>query len=351
MPPYFNFTLFETVVLPAWIELFTLDFNSGAFSYHQRSNEPDLFGTIDVTHVLSSTGVLQEFDDGLRDAWKATIDAYQDPSGFYHTPSVHHKKTSSLHWCAGEATASLALLERFPKLNNSNYTALASGNASSWTSFFGPLVAADGLCYKPSLGTSDFHACGKIFGAPAAVLAYTAGHTFDVFFRWWVDYLANVTDTRLGVVCPQHNSTSALFSCLGGGMATHGIQLGLNLGDFASKLAYPTQLLDFAAGLQNPDDGTFDSDPGSMTLDGIFQITRPGLQLGVLHTDPRIRTACERLMKTQERTLNNRTHVLGNWANNSHQLPNIVAAVAECASKFPDLVITQRQWSCCARYV
>ena len=88
-----------------------------------------------------------------------------------------------------------------------------------------------------------------------------------------------------------------------------------------------------------------------MTLDGIFQMTRSALQLGVLRTDARVKRACERLLKTQEKALNDRDHVLKHWGSNSHQLPNVVAAVAECAVQFPELIRTTNQWSCCARYV
>ena len=47
------------------------------------------------------------------------------------------------------------------------------------------------------------------------------------------------------------------------------------------------------------------------------------------------RAACERLLKTQEQKLNDAQHVLSAWGGNSHQLPNVVAAVAECATQFP----------------
>ena len=95
-------------------------------------------------------------------------------------------------------------------------------------------------------------------------------------------------------------------------------------------------------------------DPGSMTLDGIFQTTRSALQLGVLESDPRVRRACNRLLATQSATkhsLNDLSHVMRTAGGNSHQLPNRVAAVAECATQFPEMVKTRNKWSCCARYV
>ncbi len=60
------------------------------------------------------------------------------------------------------------------------------------------------------------------------MLAYTTGDKYEAFFRWWVRFLAESTDPERGVVCPLGTAgptTEALYECLGGGMATHGIQL------------------------------------------------------------------------------------------------------------------------------
>merc|ERR1712217_494312 len=100
----------------------------------------------------------------------------------------------------------------------------------------------------------------------------------------------------------------ALFECLGGGMAIHGIQLGLGLG-FTSTLSNPRALLEFSLSMQS-DDGRFNGDDGSMTLDGIFQITRPALQLGILRTDPRIKEACRKLISTQHKKFMNANYVI-----------------------------------------
>jgi hypothetical protein len=128
-------------------------------------------------------------------------------------------------------------------------------------------------------------------------------------------------------------------------MATHGIELGLgrNL-----SLSHPEALLSFALSLQG-DDGLWQGDAGSMTLDGIFQTTRSSVQLGRRDWDL-VEDACDRLLATQAPRVNDAGYVLGR-SQNSHQLPNIVAAIGECATHFPALVKTRRPWTCCARYV
>merc|ERR1712070_511948 len=98
-------------------------------------------------------------------------------------------------------------------------------------------------------------------GAPASVLAYTTGAEHRAFFEWWVQFVADNTNTTIGVVCPNSDTEEALFQCLGGGMAIHGIQLGLGLG-FTSELSNPEELLEFSLGMQS-EDGRFNGDDGS----------------------------------------------------------------------------------------
>jgi hypothetical protein len=140
-----------------------------------------------------------------RDAWKDTIDSYQQPSGFYQTTPTATWSSSGAegpatpHWRAGEATATLALIGRMPAHNNSNYSGLVAEGPAAWSAFFGPLVRRDyAPCYEADLGGNDFHACGKIVGAAA----YTSGAAEHAdFFRWWGAFLANATDPAKGVVC------------------------------------------------------------------------------------------------------------------------------------------------------
>jgi len=58
------------------------------------------------------------------------------------------------------------------------------------------------------------------------VLTWTSGAAHLGFLQWWDRWLANRTDASRGVICPTVGSRDADFACLGGGMATHGIELG-----------------------------------------------------------------------------------------------------------------------------
>ena len=344
----FNFSLFETVVLPRWLKAFTLDFEAGAFSYYNKSAQPTpssaLYGTVDVIHVLASVGRLAHFSDTKRDAWASTIHSFQIPDSGFYKVGPHAPGHQPYHG-AGEATAALALLSRQPRYNNTVYMALAQASPTEWAAFFEPLYNGS-VCYSKSLGGNNIHSCGQIIGSVPAVLAYTTGNTFSSFFTWWSSWVANRTTKTLGVLCPVSNSTHALYECLGGGMATHGIQLGLGLG---LKLSDPQALLEFALRMQD-DDGLWDSDPASMSLDGIFQVTRSSLQLGRARWGE-VKTSCTKLLATQEKLLNSVDRVMKTLGNTTHDIANVVANVAECAQQFPDLVFTLRPWRCCARYV
>ena len=129
-------------------------------------------------------------------------------------------------------------------------------------------------------------------------------------------------------------------------MATHGIELGLGLG---FNLSNPAALLKFALKMQSST-GYWSGDAGSMSLDGIFQLARSSIQLGRAEWDS-VKGACVRLLAAQEKNLNDEDHVMSKYGSKSHDLANAVANVAECATHFPELVVTRRTWSCCARYV
>ena len=51
-----DFTLFEDEVLPVWLDRFTVDYGAGQFAY-EPTRVPSLYGSLDVIHVLSTTGV------------------------------------------------------------------------------------------------------------------------------------------------------------------------------------------------------------------------------------------------------------------------------------------------------
>ena len=377
LPPY-DFTVFEDEVLPAWLARFTLSWARGQFSYDRIVDDddnktqpptPSLYGSVDVIHVLATTGALAAgplvLNGSLRDAWAAELSRHQNSSsGFYDPgPSGH-----SVYHAMGEATAALALLGRRARYNNSAYGALASEaypgeGPPRWQRFFDSLyfnnctgVRPGG---KPGCGKS-IHGCGQVIGSYPAVLAYTTGGEHAAFIRWWSGWLAARTSRETGTLCPRNGSVGDLYDSLGGGMATHGIQLGIAAGApalYPFELAAPQQLLAFSLSLQRPD-GAFDKPPGaalgSLTLDGIFQAVRASEQLqrhGLPAAVPAVQAACGRVLALSAAQLNNGSYALAHWGQASHDIANVVAAVGECARAFPQLVRTRRPWGCCARYV
>ena len=231
------------------------------------------YGTLDVIHAMHSVGQLDRLNSTARRRWKDTIDAYQSPETGFYSVSEDAPGRQPYH-AAGEATAALALLGLMPKYNNSNFSSLATADAQAWHQLYDPLY--DSACYSKKLGGNNIHSCGQQIGAIPAVLAYTSGHEHSDFIHWWVEWVDNHTDPVLGVLCPIQNSTYAHYECIGGGMPTHGIKLGLG---YNMEISNPQAVLGFALSMQNAA-GTWSDKPalpaqlGSLTLDGIFQVTR-----------------------------------------------------------------------------
>ena len=86
-----------------------------------------------------------------------------------------------------------------------------------------------------------------------------------------------------------------------------------------------------------------------LNVDGIYQATRPSLQLGRVRW-AEVESACTRLLRLIVPTLNNATRLLdtGGLSRHTHVLPALVAAVAECQARFgADMVRTTRPWKMC----
>ena len=378
-----DFTPFEDHVLPAWLARFTVDFNAGSFSYDpQPGAAPELYGSVDVIHVLASVGALDaHLTEAMRDAWKAQIDAHQTLAGGFYS---YLSKNSKYH-AMGEATASLALLRRQPLHNNSAYEAFASppNGPAQWQKWYDELYfnnGTDAFPNKTGCGTS-IHGCGQVIGSIPATLAYTTGGAHSTFIKWWSSWLASRTNATTGTLLPLFSKPQDFLDSLGGGMATHGIQLGIaqDAALYPFELARPRALFDFALGLQNKSSGVWlepkeyepppqgkgeqypatsrDAPLGSISLDGIFQVVRSMEQL-VRHDAslnaslfPAAESACDLLLATSAEQLKDKSHTLRKYGGNSHGLANVIATVGECARAFPHLVTTRRKWSCCARYV
>lgn len=83
-----------------------------------------------------------------------------------------------------------------------------------------------------------------------------------------------------------------------------------------------------------------------LNVDGIYQAVRPSLQLGKARWQD-VETACRRLMELVVPALNDEARLLGDISSKSHNLPALVAAVAECQSHFPGMVRSATPWRMC----
>lgn len=77
-----------------------------------------------------------------------------------------------------------------------------------------------------------------------------------------------------------------------------------------------------------------------------MQVTRPAVQLGRVRW-PQVRTACDRLMALVVPALNDESKLFGSISSSSHNLPALVAAVAECQKQFPDMITSRSPWPMC----
>ena len=84
-----------------------------------------------------------------------------------------------------------------------------------------------------------------------------------------------------------------------------------------------------------------------MDVDGIYQVTRPSLQLGKARWDE-VERACDALMAITTHALTDEATFFGPAVSGiSHTLPALVSAVAECQLHFPAMIKTTKPWKMC----
>ena len=91
-------------------------------------------------------------------------------------------------------------------------------------------------------------------------------------------------------------------------------------------------------------------------FDGIYQLTRSSIQLGYFEWNSFVKSVCNDYLNYVVPILNNQSTVLYQTGDvyglskNTHVMPGVIAAVAECVMQFPDLVETMYNWKCCAPF-
>lgn len=90
-----------------------------------------------------------------------------------------------------------------------------------------------------------------------------------------------------------------------------------------------------------------------LNVDGMYQATRPSLQLGKARWSE-VERSCDRLMALVTAALNDESQIIGQHSSvgkTTHNLPALIGAVAECSEQFPDMIETTRPWKACLDFV
>ncbi|KAH8051696.1 hypothetical protein JL720_15081 [Aureococcus anophagefferens] len=277
---------FERVVLPLWLETFALNESRGEFRFRLAQQFGSLYGVVDAAHLLASVGRLGDLTDARRDAWKAEIDSYQVDGGDY---AVSSGAPGWQPWhSSASAAAALALLDRRPGAPTDRCQQLAAGGAEAWR--------GDG---------------------PAT------------------------TTLRYGQARRQQHPP-----CVGGAMPTRGVELGFS----NASQPFAREVLDLTLGLQTSQgawsDGAADQ-LGSLTLDGVVQMTRAAAQLGGAYRWDDARAACRRTLELSAAAQRRAS----SWPTSARRRTTCRTSSPPrpSARAFPADVKTDRPWTCCAR--
>lgn len=338
----FDFTHFEEALLPRWLDLFRAAPEPGAFSFlsaNASAAGATLYGSADVAHVLATVNALN-LTAVDRAAWAARLNAFQDPStGFFRLRPWEQAGLQPWH-SGAYATAALALLGVQPAAPLRWAVGVAEGGEAAWNATFSGLLNA-----TTSTCSSIWCMAHKIAAFPAALLM-TRGTVRDApFFAWWERaFLAPAVDNATAMWCERAAWAPPAPACLGGAFHMDFVLLALR-----APLFLPATLARVAAGMQDNATGLWggDRDPGYISLDGVYQVTRPAVQLGGAAGPAwgAARAACARFLAAAAASLNDAARVLGPaYGTNSHLLPGAVAGVSECAKWFPEMVRTVRPW-------
>ena len=172
------------------------------------------------------------------------------------------------------------------------------------------------------------------------------------FLRWYFSYLREAVNASSGLWCTEQQiAKRGVLNCIGGSFHIDFVMQNVVLhpehappGTDASW-AHPAAVLRNSLALQQGTGGWTPDGMAYLNVDGIYQATRPAVQLGGAQSAAArwsdVERACDRLMGLVTTALNNRARIMGQI---SHNLPALVGAVAECAKQFPSMIRSKRPW-------
>jgi hypothetical protein len=358
--PVYDVSVFESLV-PKWIAQYRLRGSVANFSFSPGGSIPHPYAPSDVLHVLCGTGQLGTLSASDRAAYATQITAFQRPDGFFDAGDADGHPGGSLWHAAGYVTAGLSILGAQPAHNNEMFEKIAS-TPSLWEPTVHALLHADDVLppMNVSSGCSEGYACAQNIASLASWWIQTNASTgglvrHSAFLSWYYEYLRAQTDPETGLWCiPSQVRKHGEMNCIGGSfhidfVMQHVVMFPRHAppGTDAS-FAYAARVLNNSLALENKRTGGWT--PNGMAylnVDGMYQATRPSLQLGKARWDE-VERSCDRLMALVTAALNDESKVVGgSLAKKSHNLPALIGAVAECGKQFPAMIKSTRPWKAC----
>ena len=331
----FDFRPFEKMY-PEWEMQFRAGPGPGAFSW-KKGGPTSLYGSTDMVFNRRILGTLDP-SETEKDSWAAEINRFQNPrSGWYRKRYTLHFRSHT----AAYAAAALHLLNRRPaypirkagKVGRSPETLKRWMRRIPWSIIWPASHEVAGMPAIPIL-TGDI---GR--DVPAADENPAARRFLESWKAWLDEEVHPETGFWSRGILQRLGLRPALSRQEMGG-AFHMYYIYEAMG---WPWALPEKVVDAALTLQGSN-GFWDKDVSyCIDLDGLYCLTRSSRNAGDYRADD-VKQACILYLSQAEATLNDRDFLFTRY-DNSHRLPGALAAVAECALFYPELVRTERPWT------
>jgi hypothetical protein len=356
----YDVSQFEALV-PKWIAQYKLPDGAANFSFEPGGDVPHPYAPSDVLHVLCGTGQLDTLTAEDRAAYVEQIQSFQRPDGFFHESDAHGKAGGSMWHAAGYVTAGLSILGAQPALNNMLFEQIAA-TPSLWEPTVHGLLHADDTLppMNISSGCNEGYACAQNIASLASWWIQTNQSTGGLerhakFLSWYYSYLRQQTDPATGLWCiPSQVAKHGEMNCIGGSFHIDFVMQHVVMypkhapPGVDATFAFPAQVLNSSLALEKPSGGWTPDGMAYLNVDGMYQATRPSLQLGKARWDE-VESSCDRLMALVTAAMNDERRLIGRHSigSNTHALPALVGAVAECRKQFPQMIKSVRPWKAC----
>lgn len=355
----YDVRIFEDSLFPKWIAQYRL--GGGNYSFTPGGRVPHPYAPSDVVHAMCFVGILDELPPSERHEIVTGLQAWQYDDGFFANADAEGAPGGTRWHAIGYITAGLSLLRAQPLKRNQLFDGIAA-TPSLWQPTIQGLLDVDARPPSPNIsaGCSSGYQCAQNIASLASWYIQTnstfAGlSSYASFMRWYFKYLRMAADPITGLWCtPAQQKKHGKINCIGGSFHIDFIFQAVaehrNEAPGADpSFPFPAAQFNTSLSLELPGGGWTRSGLEYLNVDGLYQLTRASLQLGRARW-PEVEQACDRLMAKVTKALTDSRMILGNKgkvSQNSHTLPALVSAVAECQKMFPSMIKTRRPWKMC----